>query len=91
MVSFANRFLPLKEANWKDETAKVKTLLIQQDLIDDFEGVPLENFDEFTLQVHLNKLAKTKFKDRVLQMRAYLRDIFAEGRRSRLPPQKSCM
>ncbi len=31
------------------------------------------------LQVHLNKLAKTKSKDRVLQMRAYLRDIFAEA------------
>jgi integrase len=74
-----NRFLPLKEASWKEETAKVKTLLIQQDLIDDFEDVPLENFDKFTLQVHLNKLAKTRSKDRVLQMRAYLRDIFAEA------------
>jgi integrase len=74
-----NRFLPLKEASWKEETAKVKTLLIQQDLIDEFEDVPMENFDKFTLQVHLNKLAKTGFKDRVLQMRAYLRDIFAEA------------
>ena len=26
-----NRFLPLKEANWKPETAKVKKLLIQKD------------------------------------------------------------
>jgi integrase len=74
-----NRFLPLKEASWKEETAKVKTMLIQQDLIDDFEDVPLENFDKFTLQVHLNKLAKTRSRDRVLQMRAYMRDIFAEA------------
>jgi integrase len=74
-----NRFLPLKEAHWKEETAKVKTLLIQQDLIDDFEVVPLENFDKFTLQVHLNKLAKTRSRDRVLQIRAYMRDIFAEA------------
>jgi integrase len=74
-----NRFLPLKEASWKEETAKVKTLLIQQDLIDEFEDVPMENFDKFTLQIHLNKLAKTRSKDRVLQMRAYLRDIFAEA------------
>jgi integrase len=71
--------LPLKEAHWKEETAKVKTLLIQQYLIDDFEDVLLENFDKFTLQVHLNKLAKTRSKDRVLQMRAYMRDIFAEA------------
>jgi integrase len=54
-------------------------MLIQQDLIDDFEDVPLENFDKFTLQVNLNKLAKTRSRDRVLQMRAYMRDIFAEA------------
>ena len=74
-----NRFYPLKEAHWKEETAKVKKLLIQQDLIDEFEDVLLENFDKFTLQLHLNKLAKTRSKDTVLQMRAYLRDIFAEA------------
>ena len=93
-----NRFFPLKEAHWKEETAKVKKLLIQQDLIEEFENVPLENFDKFTLQVHLNKLAKTLSKDRVLQMRAYMRDIFAEaagqdclakdpGRKVRVPTQ----
>src|SRR5258708_25923343 len=74
-----NRFLPLKEANWKEETSKVKKLLIQRDLIDPFDKIPLENFDKFTLQVHLNKLAQTKSRDRVLQMRAYLRDIFVEA------------
>jgi hypothetical protein len=35
--------------------------------------------DKFTLQVHLNNLAKTNSKDRVLQIGAYLRDIFAEA------------
>lgn len=74
-----NRYLPLKEASWKEETAKVKKLLIQRDLIDPFDHVPLENFDKFILQLHLNKLAQTKSRDRVLQMRAYLRDIFVEA------------
>src|SRR5579863_3165550 len=74
-----NRFLPLKEANWKEETSKVKKLLIQRDLIDTFDKIPLENFDKFTLQVHLNKLAQTRSRDRVLQIRAYLRDIFVEA------------
>ena len=31
------------------------------------------------MQLHLNKLATAGSKDRVLQMRAYLRDIFAEA------------
>ena len=74
-----NRFLPLKEAAWKEETAKTKTILIQRDLIDPLGEIPLVNFDKFSLQLHLNKLATTRSKDRVLQMRAYLRDIFAEA------------
>ncbi|MGB7554121.1 MAG: hypothetical protein WBM04_07095 [Candidatus Korobacteraceae bacterium] len=74
-----NRFFPLKEAHWNRETAKVKKLLIRKDLIEKFDGIPLENFDRFTLQVHLNELGKIRSKDRVLQIRAYMRDIFAEA------------
>jgi hypothetical protein len=91
-----NRFYPLKEAHWKEETAKVKKLLIQQDLIDEFEDVPPENFDKFTLQLHLNKLAKTRSKDTVLQMRAYLRDSGIHGVRnirvevSETQPESGC-
>jgi integrase len=74
-----NRFFPLKEAQWRPETAKVKKLLIRRDLIDTFDSIPLERLDRFVLQMHLNSLAKTRSKDRVLQMRAYLRAIFAEA------------
>lgn len=74
-----SRFLPLKEATWKPETAKVKKLIIQKDLTDAFDAIPLDTFDRFTLQVHLNKLASLHSRDRVLQIRAYLRDIFAEA------------
>jgi len=61
------------------ETAKVKKYLIKKDLLDEFEDIPLENFDKFSLQVHLNQLAMTRSRDRVLQIRAYLRDIFFEA------------
>ena len=74
-----NRYLPLKEADWREETAKVKKLIITADLIIPFEGVPLENFDKYILQSHLNNLAKTHSKDRVLQIRSYVRAIFAEA------------
>ncbi|HEX3105165.1 MAG TPA: tyrosine-type recombinase/integrase, partial [Terriglobales bacterium] len=74
-----NRWLPLKQANWKEETARDKKCIIQKDLIEKFESVPLEHFDKFTLQIHLNDLAKTRSRDRVLQIRAYMRDIFAEA------------
>ena len=82
-VTFAwfvtNRFIPLKEAVWKEETAKTKKILIQRDLVDPLGEIPLVSFDKFSLQLHLNKLATTGSRDRVLQMRAYLRDIFAEA------------
>lgn len=74
-----NRYLPLKEADWREETAKIKKHLIQTDLVDEFKDVRMENFDKFTLQNHLNKLAKTHSKDRVLQIRSYVRAIFAEA------------
>ena len=74
-----NRFIPLKEAVWKEETAKTKRLLIQLDVVEPIGDIPLVNFDKFSLQLHLNKLATTRSKDRVLQMRAYIKDIFAEA------------
>src|SRR4051794_21437630 len=40
-----NRFYPLKEAHWKPETAKTKKIIIQKDLIDKFDSVPLDAFD----------------------------------------------
>ena len=75
----AHRYLPLKEADWREDTADVKKHIIQADLIAEFKHVRLENFDKFTLQTHLNRLAKTRSKDRVLQIRAYMKAIFAEA------------
>ena len=46
----------------EEETAKVKRYLIQADLMDEFEEIRLENFDKFSLQHHLNKLAKTSLR-----------------------------
>lgn len=74
-----NRYLPLKDADWREETAKVKKLIITADLIVPFEQVRLEKFDKFILQNHLNQLAKTHSKDRVLQVRSYMRASFAEA------------
>jgi integrase len=74
-----NRYLPLKEADWKEETAKTKKYLIQADIVNAFEHVRLENIDKLALQAHLNGMAKTRSRDRVLQARAYMRDIFAEA------------
>jgi hypothetical protein len=53
--------------------------LIHSDLLDNLQDIPLRNFTRYDLQLHVNKLAETKSRDRVLQMRAYLRDIFSEA------------
>ena len=73
-----NRFLPLKETEWREETAKVKKHLIETDILEDLGEVRLENFDKFILQTHLNKIAKTRARDTVLQIRSYVKSIFAE-------------
>jgi integrase len=74
-----NRYLPLKEGDWREETAKIKKYLIQADLVDAFHDYRLENFDKVILRNHLNKLAKIHSRDRVLQIQSYMRAIFAEA------------
>ena len=92
-VTFAwfvnNRFIPLKESVWKEETAKIKKLLIQRDLTDVLGDIPLVNFDKFSLQLHLNKLAATKSKDRVLTNARIPSGYLRRGGRSGLPCQGS--
>jgi integrase len=73
------RFIPLKEAVWKEQTGNTKKILIRLDIVEPLGEIPLVNFDKFSLQLHLNKLALTRSKDRVLQIRAYIRDIFTEA------------
>ena len=53
--------------------------MIHSDLLDGLQDVPLRNFTRYDLLLHVNKLAGTKSRDRVLQMRTYVRDIFSEA------------
>ena len=74
-----NRYLPLREANWKPETAMVKKTQIQRDLVEKFENVSMDVIDKFMLQTHINHLAAFRSTDRVLQARSYLKSIFSEA------------
>jgi integrase len=57
----------------------VQKYLIRADLVDVFGEARLENIDKFSLQTHLNRLAQTLSRDRVLHARAFLKAIFAEA------------
>ena len=74
-----NRYLPLREAGWKPETAKVKKIQIERDLVEKFASVPLNVFDKFMLQTHISHLATFRSEDRVKQARSYLMSIFDEA------------
>jgi len=52
---------------------------IEFDLIDKFGDQPLDSFDRFILQTHLNNLAEQYSQDRVKQARSYLKSIFDEA------------
>jgi integrase len=73
-----NRYFPLRKGDWRPETAKEKMAQIKFDLIDRFGEYPLDSFDKFTLQTHLNSLAERYSQDRVKQARSYLKSIFDE-------------
>jgi integrase len=54
-------------------------LRFEFDLIDRFGDLPLDSFDKFMLQTHVNELAERYSQDRVKQARSYLKSIFEEA------------
>jgi integrase len=74
-----NRYFPLRKGDWRPETAKEKMAQIEIDLIGKFGEYPLDSFDRFMLQTHVNDLALRYSQDRVKQARSYLKSIFDEA------------
>ena len=74
-----NRYFPLRKGDWRPETAKEKMAQIDIDLIGKFGEYPLDSFDRFMLQTHVNDLALRYSQDRVKQARSYLKSIFDEA------------
>jgi integrase len=74
-----NRYFPLRQGDWRPETAKEKMAQIEIDLIEKFGSLALESIDRFMLQTHVNQLADRYNQDRVKQARSYLRSIFDEA------------
>jgi integrase len=73
-----NRYFPLREGDWRKETAKEKKSQIEIDLVAKFDSRRLDSIEKFELQTHLNDLAKVYCQDRVKQDRSYLKSIFDE-------------
>jgi integrase len=74
-----NRYFPVRQGDWRPETAIEKMAQIEIDLISKFGSDPIESIDKFELQTHVNHLAKTYCQDRVKQARSYLKSIFDEA------------
>ena len=74
-----NRYFPLRAGDWRPESAKVKKIQIERDLLAKFEEYPLDSVDRFVLQTHLHDLAGRMSQDRVKQARSYLKSIFDEA------------
>jgi integrase len=74
-----NRYFPLRKGDWRPETAKEKMAQIETDLVTKFGEYPLDSFDRFMLQTHVNNLALRYSQDRVKQARSYLKSIFDEA------------
>jgi integrase len=74
-----NRYFPIRQGDWRPETAREKTAQIEIDLISKFGSRSFGSIDKFELQTHVNHLAKTYCQDRVKQARSYLKSIFDEA------------
>ena len=74
-----NRYFPLRQGDWRPETAVTKMEQIEMDLIGRFGEYPLDALDKFVLQTHLTTLASHYCQDRVKQARSYMKSIFDEA------------
>ena len=74
-----NRYLPLREANWKPGTAKVKKTQIQIELVEKFEQVPMDAIDKFMLQTHIIVLPGAAPQIGCSRPCSYLKSIFSEA------------
>jgi hypothetical protein len=72
----SNRYFPLRQGDWRPETAVTTMEQIEIDLIGKFGEYPLDALDKFVLQTHLNALAARYCQDRVKQARSYLKSIW---------------
>lgn len=77
LLAGRNRYYPRR--GWRPETEKVKKIQIEKDLVDKFESVSLDAFEQFTLQRHLKHLATFLSQDRIKHARSYMKSIFAEA------------
>ena len=59
----------------------MKKIQIERDLVDKFESVSLDAFEQFTLQRHLKLKHFATFlsQDRIKHARSYMKSIFAEA------------
>lgn len=75
-----NRFFPLREGStWKEGTATIRKIEIEQDILTLLGNLPLAQIDKVILQTHLNDLAKKLSAGRVQHARFYLKAIFGEA------------
>jgi len=75
-----NRFFPLREGStWKQETAAIRKIEIEQDILAPLGDLPLAQIDKVLVQTHLNDLAKKLSAARVQHARFYLKAIFEEA------------
>ena len=57
-----NRYFPLRQGDWRPETAIEKTAQIKIDLIAKFGSRAIESIDKFELQTHVNHLLERTAK-----------------------------
>ena len=75
-----NRFFPLREGStWKEGTATIRKIEIEQDILTLLGNLPLAQIDKVMLQTHLNALAKKLSAGRVQHARFYMKAIFEEA------------
>ena len=74
------KWLPLKEAKWKDSTKLTSKGIIEAQILEPLGAIALRDFDRPRLQQHVNDLAAKRYSHSICQHTvSFLRDIMDEA------------
>ena len=73
------RYLPLREGNWRTSTRRTNLDLLEKHVLPTFESLPLCEIDKFMLQQHVTKLAGQYSFSVVDHVRNFLKSILEEA------------
>ncbi len=84
---WSNRYLPMREPSWSQNTRSAVTSVVSNHILPILGNIQLTDISRFSLQSHLNNVAKNMSRSVAKKVRVYVKDILDEALEQDLIPK----